>query len=116
MLLTGCTREGVVDTDDCPETITVSSNSYTALTRTFICAYSKASEAADPADNGRIIGGLCASRVASVFSGKCQRVYIYEAPSDVNCPANAHPAQTPTLCACDTGFPYNEQTKKCEPN
>lgn len=118
LLLTGCTTsEGIAQIDDCPEVITVEPDSFTAQRQSFVCDYRKT------INGGETVSGFCVSRDTAAFTGKCQRAYTYEVPSEVQCGANAYAStddqcpdgQTGSCpCNCKAGFVRNSN-KECVP-
>lgn len=95
-LLTGCEREGMVNIDDCRETIKIKSDNIKTYYKTFTCTYEKT-------DKGDIMSGACINLKTGLFSDKCKIAYIYERGPSKKCPENGYLNQDGN-CYCDEGF------------
>jgi len=94
LFLVGCEQEGVVEIDECVETIKLSEDSWEKLTKTFTCTYNRSKI------EGVHLGAVC-SNVELNKNNQCKKAYIYEKAPTIDCGANALLTYS-GICSCNS--------------
>lgn len=82
LLLVGCEQQGVVNIDDCIETIIVQEDAFLNNFKTFTCMLNQTEK------EGIHRGGICAN-IKLNENNECKKVYIYEKLPSINCAVGA---------------------------
>lgn len=102
LILTGCEREGIVNTDDCREVVNIKDGGIQTYYKTFTCSYYKT-------DKGDIMGGTCTNVKTGLFNSKCEIAYVYEKEPYKKCSEDEYLAKSGN-CNCITGV---KRKNKC---
>lgn len=106
IFLFGCEQEGIVEIDECIETIKLEDGDFKTYTNTFTCTY-------DWTEKEGIHKGAVCSKVELNENNQCSRVYFYQKDPSLNCGSNAK-LDSSGKCYCNSSkFEWNKSNTGC---